>query len=504
MEDHAMGEAKVSSFEPDFNRSVKVEFDDQRLSSNAGVLLLRQADHKLQLIESIVQKMKDPRRQDLIRYQLGDLLRERVYAMAIGYSAQDDVDRLAHDPAFRLAVWNRAGDGVLDERLASQPTQSRLLGIIASQGVNINALRDGLFQSVHRHILACGEDRRVMHGTIDLDSFPIEVHGRQQGGNYNGHYRYTAYHPLVASFSVAGDYDSTRVGKRMGNGFIHAILRQGSVHTAKGATRFIRNVVIKAKQLACVVDFRMDAGYTSGTVMDALTNEKMQFVGRLRGNPKLDELAAEHICRPPGRPPHEGYEYCVELGQYQCDTWQHSQRLVLVVVDRPDPVSGQLNLIPNHFFLITNSDEKVRSADQLLAHYRPRGTFEDRLGEFNQAIGSHLSSQSFAENETTLLLAMLAYNLGSVLRNELENAHGSGLDLGRFQSYVLKAGARVVKHARRLVVRVAQSVQGFWQKLSDCIDQWKLPERLKVNTQTNRSALRPAPRHSHLQEVLRF
>lgn len=499
-----MGEAKVSSFEPEFNRSVKVEFADQRLSSNAGVLLLRQADHKLHLIESIVQRMNDPRRQDLIRYQLGDLLRERVYAMAVGYSAQDDVDRLAHDPAFRLAVWNRAGDGVLDERLASQPTQSRLLGIIANQGVNINALRDGLFQCVYRHVLACGEDQRVMHGTIDLDSFPIEVHGTQDGGNYNGYYRCTAYHPLVASFSVGGDYDSTRVGKRMGNGFIHAILRQGSVHTAKGARRFIGNVIIKAKQLARVVDFRMDAGYTSGAVMDALTTQNLKFVGRLRGNSKLDELAAEHICRPPGRPPREGYEYCVELGAYQCDTWQHSQRLVLVVVDRPDPISGQLNLIPNHFFLVTNWDEKARTADQLLAHYRPRGTFEDRLGEFNQAIGTHLSSQAFAENETTMLMAMLAYNLDSVLRNELENAHGSGLDLGRFQSYVLKAGARVVKHARRLIVHVARSVQGFWGKLSGSIDQWNLPERLSVNSKANRRALRPPPPHAHLEEVLRF
>lgn len=499
-----MGEVKDSSFEPEFNRSVKVEFNDQRLSSNAGVLLLRQADHKLQLIESIVLRMNDPRRQDLIRYQLGDLLRERVYAMAVGYSAQDDVDRLAHDPAFRLAVWNRAGDGVLDERLASQPTQSRLLGIIANQGVNINALRDGLFQCVYRHVLACGEDQRVMHGTIDLDSFPIEVHGTQDGGNYNGYYRCTAYHPLVASFSVGGDYDSTRVGKRMGNGFIHAILRQGSVHTAKGARRFIGNVIIKAKQLARVVDFRMDAGYTSGAVMDALTTQNLKFVGRLRGNSKLDELAAEHICRPPGRPPGEGYEYCVELGDYQCDTWQHSQRLVLVVVDRPDPISGQLNLIPNHFFLVTNWDEKARTADQLLAHYRPRGTFEDRLGEFNQAIGTHLSSQAFAENETTMLMAMLAYNLDSVLRNELENAHGSGLDLGRFQSYVLKAGARVVKHARRLIVHVARSVQGFWGKLSGSIDQWNLPERLSVNSKANRRALRPPPPHAHLEEVLRF
>ena len=168
------------------------------------------------------------------------------------------------------------------------------------------------------------------------------------------------------------------------------------MHTAKGANRFIQNVVIRAKQLARVVDFRMDAGYTSGSVMDALTAQKLKFVGRLRGNAKLDALAAEHVSRPPGRPPRGGYEYCVDLGSYQVESWKYAQRLILVVVDRPDPVSGQLNLMPDYFFLVTNWDANDRSPEQLLAHYRPRVTFEDRLGEFNQAIGSHLSSQTFA------------------------------------------------------------------------------------------------------------
>ncbi len=62
-----------------------------------------------------------------------ELLRERVYAMAQGYSAQDDADRLAHDPAFKMAVWDRRGDDVIEERLASQPTQSRLISILAQE-----------------------------------------------------------------------------------------------------------------------------------------------------------------------------------------------------------------------------------------------------------------------------------------------------------------------------------------------------------------------------------
>jgi hypothetical protein len=497
-----MGEVKGTKFEPDFNRSVKVDFSDQRITSNAGVLLLREADFKLELTSSISSNMIDTRDQGAIRYQLGDLLRERVYAMAMGYSAQDDVDRLAHDPAFRIAVWNRSGDSVIDERLASQPTQSRLVTMMAAHRTNVNALRDGLFQSVHRHIAATGNDKRVRHATIDLDSFPVQVHGKQQGSNYNGHYRFTAYHPLVASISVAGNYDSTRDGKRIGNGFIHAILRQGSVHTSKGANRFVRTVVAKATQMAYVTDFRMDAGYTVASVMDAMNDQNLKFVGRLRSNVKLDELAAQHVYRPVGRPPAEGYEYHVELGVYQAESWKHAQRLILVVVDRPDPVTGQLNLLPNYFFLVTNWNESERPAEQLLEHYRARGTFEDRLGEFNQAIGAHLSSQSFAENECTMLMALLAFNLAGIVRNEHEDVHGSCTDLGRFQNQVLKAGAVVIKHSRRLIVRVARSVQDFWERLSGRFSGWKLPARLQADSGPNRRALRPPPTHAHLVEVL--
>src|SRR5690606_23805128 len=122
------------------------------------------------------------------------------------------------------------------------------------------------------------------------------------------------------------------------------------------------------------------------------------------------------------------------------------------------------NLLPDYFFLVTNWSESERSAEDLLAHYRRRGTFEDRFGEFNEAIGIHLSSQPFARNEVTMLLAMLAFNLASIGRNELEDSVGGCWDLSRFQKYVLHAGARIVKHSGRLIVRVALSVEDFWRR----------------------------------------
>jgi len=496
-----MGEGKRPFFEPSFNRSIKVQEGDDRLTSDAGFLLLREADHRLGLIESLARELRDPRQQELVRYTMPELLRERVYSMALAYQAQDDVDRLAHDPALRMATWNRPGEQVLEERSASQPTQSRLIDRLSQERQNLEAVRRALGDWVERH-LRTSSDHAVRRGTIDIDSFPLVVYGEQEGAAYNGYFGELAYHPIVASFSVAGDYDSTREGWRLGNGFIHAMLRRGNAHTAEGILRFLTNVVQIARSLAYVFDVRLDAGYTSGDVLDFLTREMVRFLGRLKTNAVLERMAAPSLKRPPGRPPKEGYETVIELGKYQAESWEFAQRVILVVVDRPDPKTGQLNLMPDYFFLVTNRDEQEMSGEACLDHYRKRGTFEDRLGEFNQ-LGIRLPSPEFRENEATLLLALLAFNLSNMLRSELEDSVGGGWDLTRFRNYVLKAGGRVAKHSRRLIVHLAQPVIRFWQRLLDRVTSWRLRPRFPLPRGPTRRAWRQPPRHAHLVEVLR-
>ena len=497
-----MGEANKPFFEPEFNRSVKVQGGDDRLTSDAGALLLREADHRLGLIESLASRLRDSRDADCVRYQLLELLRQRICSLALGYSTQDDLDRLAHDPALQMASWDRPGEGVLEERLASQPTHSRLIDMLAHDRHNLQCVRGALGDWVERHLRA-GSDHAVRHGTIDIDSFPIQVHGQQAGSAYNGYFREVVYHPLVASFSVAGDYDSSRAGLRLGNGFIHAILRRGACHTAEGILRFVDRVLEIAPRLACQFDLRLDAGFTSGHVLDYLTRRKVRFLGRLKANPVLDRLAAPHLIRPPGRPPRGGYEFVVELGAYQAESWEYPQRVLLVVIDRPDPKSGQLFLEPDYFFLVTNHDATRWDGEACLEHYRPRGTFEDRLGEFNQALGAQLSSPQFHENEATFLLCLLAYNLTNMLRVELEESVGGCWDLRRFRNSVLKSGGRVAKHSRRLVVHLAQAVVRCWGRVVERIASWRLAPRFPpVRGPTSRS-WRPPPRHAHLSEVLR-
>jgi hypothetical protein len=444
--------------------------------------------------------MSDPRDPDHSRYTLAELLRQRIYGLAQGYPAQDDADTLAHDVAFKLAVWDRPGERVADERLASQSSHSRLIDILATGRQNLAVLRSGLAESILRHQRATGSDRRAAYGTVDIDAFPIEVCGTQPGGAYNGYYQATVYNPLVASFVAEGDYD----GPRLGEGFIHALLRRGNCGPAEGALRFIRTAVAQGRRLARSIDARIDAAFVVGPVIDPLTDDSIRFVGRLKSNPVVERLAEPYLTRPVGRPPAEGYQFTVELGSYQAHSWRHAQRLILVVVDGPDPKTGQLEFEPNYFFLLTNWRAEEKSADELLDHYRRRGTFEDRFGEFNAAIHLKLSLPTFAENEATLLLGLHAFNLAGMIRGGLEDAPDShGWDLGRVQKTVLKAAGRLVRGGHRLVLYVAAPAAALWRRLLGRISRWRLPAWFKRSAGPRPRPWVPPPSHAHLHLVLR-
>ncbi len=128
-----MGEAQGTLFEPEFNRSVKVETSQQRITSHAGAVLLRELDHKLGLVESLASQLVDPRDPNRIRYTAVELLRERMYALAMGEENQDDLDRQAHDPALRMAAWDRPGPR-RSRRTTSQPADAVAVARLAGQG----------------------------------------------------------------------------------------------------------------------------------------------------------------------------------------------------------------------------------------------------------------------------------------------------------------------------------------------------------------------------------
>ena len=498
-----MGERQGWLFEPTFNRSIKLRQADHRISDNAGALLLREIDHRLGLTADLAAELADTRQPNRIRYQQVELLRQHLYGLALGHVHQDDHDILAHDPGLRLAVWNRPGEAVLDERLASQPSDWRLINRLATRQ-HRRALRQALVASIRRHQQAAGAGRKVLRGTLDIDPFPIEVHGNQQGGAWHGYYRKKIYHPIVASFCAAGTYQDNRLGE----GFVHAVLRRGNAAGGEGSVRFVRQAIRKARQLACHLDARIDAALVNGRILDAFDDETVRIVGRIKNNACLDKLAEPYLSRPPGRPTKEGDQFAIELGTYQAQSWSRPYRLVLVIVDLPDPKTGLRKLFPHYFFLVTNWPVEQMDAWALLEHYRKRGTFEDRLGEFNACVGGGLSAKRFEANETTLLMKLLAFNLAGIVRAELEDACGSGWDLKRVQRTVLKTGAKIAKHAGRLLVDVSHAAGVLWGRLLGRVARWWRDASWGRNCPGRRGGPRrhrwvPPPSHAHLSLVLR-
>jgi len=493
-----MGEPHGRLFEPTFNHSIKLRQADSRVTSGAGVIGLREIDHRLGLTGDLAATLIDPRDPDAIRYTQTELLRQHIYALALGYTHQDDADMLAHDVAMKLAVWDRPGPAVIDERLASQPSEWRLVRRIGDIPKNLETVRDALPEWIARHQRAAGNGRKVVHGTLDIDPFPIEVHGNQPGAAWHGHYHAKIYYPLVASFCAEGDYRS----RRLGEGFVHGVLRPGDCGGAKDAVAFARETIRKSRQLACRLDVRIDAGLVEGKVLDAIDDEGVRFVGRIGNNARLDKLAGPYLSRPPGRPPKDGTEFAVDLGEYRADNWTRAYRLVLVVIDLPDPKTGLRELFPHHFFLITNWPAERRGPWQLLEHYRKRGTFEDRLGEFNGCVGNGLSADSFEANEASLLLKLLAFNLVGIVRGELEDSSGNGWDMRRVQQTVLKAGARVTEHGRRIVVDVAKAAGVLWSRVLGRVKQWWRDATWGGKGPRRRGWVAPPP-HAHLELVLR-
>jgi hypothetical protein len=413
-----------------------------------------------------------------------------MYLIAQGWKDQDDADFLRNDGALRLAVSERVSqeplrtqaEGVpplVPDGLSSQPTQCRLIETMALQP-NLRKLNDLLANAVGAAVMA-KRRHRFQNATIDVDSFPVRVHGQQAGSAYNGHYRDRVYHPLVATIAETGDV-------------VGAELRTGNVHTGDGLLRFLLPLIDRVEREVCVVSaVRGDAGLPCEKTLAALEDRKIGYSFRLRDNAALDRLAEPFLVRPVGRPASFERAFCHEI-TYQASTWSTARRVVLVVLDRPG------ECILDYFFIITNWSPAQMSGEDILEFYRQRGTHEGIIGELKSAMevtlpcttrpktqydgslrrqpmGARSEETIFDCNHATLLMFAWAYNLVNQLRllaeetvpqdrgPAAENKTG-GWSIGRVRQRILLAPARFIVHARRVIAVLQEWVSDLWNAIA--------------------------------------
>jgi hypothetical protein len=248
-----------------------------QLSSDAGLLPIRQFDQRLGLTRAFADALDDPRDPDLTAHTFLEMVRSRVYGILAGYADQHDHDTLRQDPVFRL-VADRSPE---DDDLASQPTLSRFENAISIK--SLERLRDVFLDQ-----FIASFDAPPRHLTFDLDTVDDPAHGHQQLTFWHGYYDQNQYLPLVVT---SADNDQ----------FVMLSLRPGNLHAALGADDDLAYLVTRLRQAwpDVVLHFRGDCGFGVPAMYDVCEGLRVSYTFGLNTNAVLpretEELLAEAV-----------------------------------------------------------------------------------------------------------------------------------------------------------------------------------------------------------------
>ena len=412
-----MGERQNEPFQLSFNASLKVDFQGSRVTSDGGLVLVRELDERLGLGDLIAKHLSDARRGKNTQLPLADLFRQSIYSRMAGYEDVNDAERLSQDPAFRMIgsekVWDR---GVaLTSRLQTFETE------MLAEEENFAGLAR-INRALIGKVEALDSAQRVV---LDMDSTEIPVYGEQENSAYNGHFESTCYHPLLL-FNREGDC-------------LAAKLRPGNVHSAEDWEELLLPEIERQQKLGKEVVFRADAAFAKPEIYEALEERGVNYAIRIPANENLERDIAELLPRPVGRPSIKPLvEYKSFL--YQAASWKKARRMVAKVEHH------QGELFPRVGFIVTNLSSPSRA---VVRFYNKRGTAEQWIKEGKQAVKmTRLSCHRFRANEVRLQLSVLAYNLGNLWRRLVLPKKIDHWSLTSLQQRLVKTGGRLVKHAR--------------------------------------------------------
>ena len=436
-----MTECTQSSFEfqAHFSRQVTARFDGGSMTSDAGAVLLRETDRRLNLLPRLAACFEDRRAPWLVSHPLSEMAAQRVYALALGYEDLTDHDQLREDPL--LAVLSgkpQAGQ----EPLAGKSTLNRLeLGgeepsrykKIQYHQEAIDELMTQIFLEAH----SPAPDRIV----LDLDTTDLPLHGHQEGRFFHGYYDSYCYLPL---YIFADEH------------LLCARLRTADQDAAAGSREEVERIVrqIRVAWPKVRILLRADSGFCRDELMSWCESNGVDYVFGFARNERLRRLIeaqmqeAARMQAETGKPARVFTEF-----SYQTTTgsWSLPRR----VVAKAEQLEGK----ENPRFVVTSLSAQEWPAQRLYEElYCERGEMENRIKEQLSLFAGRVSAETMRANQLRVYFAAMAYVLMHGLRRlglkgtELERAQATTIRLR-----LLKIGARIRITARRVWLSMASS-----------------------------------------------
>ena len=421
-------------------RPLTATFDQPHASSDGGAILLKAADRRLGLLAALAATVPDARAAGRVRHGVGDLLAQRVFAIACGHPDGNDADRLADDPMHKLLLGRDPIDG---RRLASQPTISRFERTAAPR--MLLAMSEALADTViarHRR-----RRRGVRLITIDLDVTDDQTHGAQQLSFFNGFYDHWCYLPLVGTLTFD---DEAR------QDLVAAILRPGNAAGTAGARSLLQRLLPKLRRAfpGARLRVRLDAGFATPAVFADLEAAGVEYVVAMAGNPVLARHAEPSVA--PLRAvvaTTQATTTTYAEADYQAGSWPAPRRTIIKaeVVWHHDRAPRD-----NPRFVITNLRQ---TPAWIYTHvYCARGDSENRLKELKLALAfGRTSGTRFWANQLRVTLTAAAFVLYQELQLRADRTALRGAQVPRLRQALITIGVPVVRSVRRIVLHFPRS-----------------------------------------------
>jgi hypothetical protein len=423
------------AFAPHFSRQVSARFSERQLSTEGGALLLRETDRKIGLLSRVRKCFSDYRHPAFIAHELGELLAQRIYGLALGYEDLNDHEELRRDPLLALM----AGKRNMDEPLAGKSTLNRLELTPAGSPLDDRYHKisysseavDGLLVDIFLEAYAKAPRQIV----LDLDVTDTPLYGQQEDRFFHGYYNQYCYLPL---YIFCGEH------------LLCARQRASNQDASAGCREEVERIVQQIRQCwpKVRIILRADSGFCRDELMAWCEQNQVDYVLGLARNSRLQRKIA-----PAMREAKQEQEKTGKAARVFADfpyrtrkSWSRRRRVVAK--------AEYLEKGENPRFVVTSLPAESWEAAALYEKtYCARGEMENRIKEQLSLFADRMSTESLRANQLRLYFSSLAYVLIHALRRvALAGTEWAQAQVPTIRLRLLKIAAEVRLSARRIWV----------------------------------------------------
>jgi hypothetical protein len=407
------------------HKQLVADFKGGQISSDSGLLAVRQLAQQLAWLKEAAGILSDPRDPSRTEHTVLEMLQQRIFGLIGGYEDCNDHDRLREDPILKL-VADRAPDA---DPLASQPTLSRFENWVSAREVaRLNRLLVKQYIAVLKH-------RKPRQIILDVDPTDDPCHGHQQLALFNGFYHQYMYYPLLVYERASG----LLLGVR---------LRSGNAHSAEGVLGLLGPIVrsLKGAFPRVRIIVRADAGFAVPQLYQFCERSGLGYLIGIAANSVFKDITQWAVLWVSERFDTDGRPHRWIGGfRHEAGGWRRERHILYKAEVNAEGT--------NRRFVVTNL---AGLPAHLYPVYEDRGTAETFIDQFKNGLkADRLSCHRFVANAFRLLMYALTYNLMRVFGTLLGGTPLENASIETIRSRLLKIGARIEATTRRVWVHIA-------------------------------------------------